>query len=359
NNRYYSTSIASTTISSSSVSGHNLHVSPEKVKVYMSTTNDPLFNIATEDWLFKTFDLNAQTLFLWRNAPTCIIGRHQNPFKECHLQQMEKDGVTLCRRYSGGGAVYQDMGNSIYTFLSPTNQYDKARNSDILIDSLRKFGVRAELSGRNDLVVDGKKVSGAAFKQSGPRSFHHGTMLLDLDLNALQRYLNPNKEKLRSKGITSVISRVCNLKTLVPHITHEQWCQSVMDSFFRCYGKRCDVEELSRSDLQKIPALKEVYDVLSSWEWRYGSTPSFDHQLEHRFDWGTVDINFNCNRGIVESCKIYSDSLNPLMIELLSENLVGIRYNELGVLEALDKVKTILPDTEREIEELKIWLVQQ
>ncbi|EFA86485.1 hypothetical protein PPL_00279 [Heterostelium album PN500] len=297
----------------------NLKASAEKIKVYKSTTDDALFNIATEDWLFKTFDLTTQTLFLWRNGPTCIIGRHQNPFKECHLQQMEKDGVTLARRYSGGGAVYQDHGNSIYTLLSPTTQYDKHRNTAIVIDSLRQFGINAESSGRNDVIVDGNR-----------------------------------------KGISSVVSRVCNLKTIVPDITHERWCESMIESFFRCYGKRCDIEELSRDDLYAIPSLKEVYDGLSNWEWRFGATPEFDHQFETRFQWGIIDMNINSNRGVINDCKVYSDSLNPVMIENIASAMIGETYSPQGISNAIEKTKlqhTFNQDTINELEELKQWLL--
>eukprot|EP01133_Synstelium_polycarpum_P020004 gene20004-23969_t len=334
---------------------------PKKLKILRSTTDDPLLNIATEDWLFKTFDLDTQTLFLWRNAPCVIIGRFQNPFKECHLQRMQEEGVTLARRYSGGGAVYQDRGNSIFTFLSPMHAYNKTRNTEILTKALDRFGVSATASGRNDVIVDGRKVSGAAFKQSGKRAFHHGTMMLDVELQALERFLNPSKEKLKAKGISSVIARVCNLRTIVPTITHEAWNDALIESFQSTYNARCDIEDLPRDQLLAIPSLKETYDGLSAWDWRYGTTPPFEHQFEKRFDWGTLDINMNCEKGIIQKVKIYSDALNPLMIEIIAENLMGMRYDSSGITTALDRVKTVMastPGADKEIEELKQWLIQ-
>ncbi|EGG13497.1 hypothetical protein DFA_11258 [Cavenderia fasciculata] len=333
----------------------------KSTKVYVSTTDNPLFNLATEDWLFNHFDLSQQVLFLWRNKPTVVIGRYQNPFKECHLQAMEKDGVVLARRYSGGGAVYQDHGNSIFTFLSATDDYDKKRNTGIIIDSLKPFIIQAEASGRNDVLVDGKKVSGSAFKQSGKRSFHHGTMLINIDANSLAKYLNPNKEKLKSKGITSVISRVCNLNTLSPTINHQTWSQSIINSFEKQYNLKADIEELNTKDLEIIPSLKETFNKLSAWDWRFGNSPPFEHQFEKRFDWGIMDVNINCSKGIIEKIKIYSDALNPIMIEVLQESLIGMEYGKDGITVGMDRAKNLMKgtDSEKEIEQLKQWLIDE
>ncbi|KAF2071902.1 hypothetical protein CYY_006781 [Polysphondylium violaceum] len=333
----------------------------KKIKIYKSTTNNPLFNIATEDWLFKQFNLNQQTLFLWRNTPTVVIGRYQNPYKECHLQRMDEDNVVLARRYSGGGAVYQDLGNTNFTFLSNTNSYDKHRNTSIIINSLKNLGIpEPEASGRNDIIVQGKKISGSAYKQSGQRSFHHGTIMIDVNLDSLQKYLNPNKDKLKSKGISSVISRVVNLKTLNENLNHETICSTIIDEFQKTYGEfNVEIEELNTSDLERIPSLNEVYQTLNNWDWRYGNSPAFEHQFEKRFDWGTIDINLNCTKSIIDKVKIYSDSLNPTMIELLSNNLLGMRYTTQDISIGIDRCKNVLQtvETDNQLEELKNWLI--
>ncbi|EGC36217.1 hypothetical protein DICPUDRAFT_151371 [Dictyostelium purpureum] len=317
---------------------------PSNIKIYKSTTTNALFNIATEDWLFKEFDTNKQVLYLWRNTPTVVIGRYQNPFKECHLQKMDEDGVVLARRFSGGGAVYQDLGNTNFTFLSSTSTYDKNKNTQIILDSLKSIGLpKPEASGRNDILIDGKKVSGSAYKQSGNRSFHHGTLMIDVNLDSLQKYLNPNKDKLKSKGITSVISRVTNMKTLKPNMTHEEICDSIINEFCKVYGEsNVEIEELNTSDLEKIPSLKETYNTLKNWDWRYGNSPTFEHQFEKRFDWGTIDINMNCTKSVIEKVKIYSDSLNPIMIECLTDNLLGVKYNKEGIEIAIERTKNAL-----------------
>ncbi|KAM9993431.1 hypothetical protein ACTFIZ_011394 [Dictyostelium cf. discoideum] len=356
-NRYYSTTTTTTTTG-------NENNKKKSIKIYKSTTNNALFNIATEDWLFKEFDLNKQTLYLWRNSPTVVIGRYQNPYKECHLQRMEEDNVVLARRYSGGGAVYHDLGNTNFTFLSPTADYSKDRNTNIIINSLSSIGISPpiEASGRNDIIVQGKKVSGSAYKQSGPRSFHHGTIMINVNLDSLQKYLNPNKDKLKSKGITSVISRVLNMKTILPTMDHEMVCDSVIKEFCKMYGNdNVEVEELTVSDLERIPSLKETYETLQKWDWRFGNSPEFEHQFEKRFDWGTIDINMNVTKSIIEKVKIYSDSLNPTMIEVLSNNLLGMKYNEEGISIAIERTKTVLNnilDSNSQLDQLKEYLIK-
>lgn len=198
-------------------------------------SNDILFNLATEEYIFEHVEIANPLLYLWRNSPTIIIGKHQNPWKECHVQKLEDDNVTLARRKSGGGCVYQDLGNSVFSFINPVKDYGKqdfkTMNNEVLIESLNKFGIKAEASGRNDLIVNGRKVSGSAYKLklgrndgTGKRSLHHGTMLINLELDALGKYLNPNKKKLLSKGVDSVVSRVLNLAEVDSTINHETFC---------------------------------------------------------------------------------------------------------------------------------------
>ena len=205
-----------------------------KIDIITAESNNILFNLATEEYIFEHIEIENPLLFLWRNNPTIIMGKHQNPWKECRVQLLEENNVMLARRKTGGGCVYQDLGNSVFSFINPVKENIdfKTMNNEVLLGALEKgFGVKGEASGRNDLTVDGRKVSGSAYKLklgrkdgSGRRSLHHGTMLLDLELGALGKYLSPNKKKLESKGVDSVISRVLNLKELVPEINHDNFC---------------------------------------------------------------------------------------------------------------------------------------
>ena len=158
------------------------------------------------------------------------------------MQKLEEDGVVLARRRSGGGCVYQDLGNSVFSFINPIEDFSKqdfkTLNNEVLINSLASFGIKALASGRNDMEVDGRKISGSAYKLKlgkadglGRRSLHHGTMLLSLELNALSKYLNPNKKKLESKGVSSVVSRVMNLTEIEPSINHSNFCAALEEAF--------------------------------------------------------------------------------------------------------------------------------
>ena len=180
-----------------------------KTRVLHSETFNPWFNLATEDWIFRDMNPEGHVLYLWRNSETVVIGRYQNPWLECRLDAMKADGVRLARRQSGGGAVYHDHQNLNFTFMSGVDVYDKERNFEIIIDALSKFGIKAETSGRNDMIVGGRKISGSAFKLTKDRAFHHGTLLVDVDLGRLGNYLNPDVLKLESKGIKSVKIKGC------------------------------------------------------------------------------------------------------------------------------------------------------
>eukprot|EP01112_Ceratiomyxa_fruticulosa_P007274 TRINITY_DN1881_c0_g1_i1.p1 TRINITY_DN1881_c0_g1~~TRINITY_DN1881_c0_g1_i1.p1 ORF type:complete len:388 (+),score=76.70 TRINITY_DN1881_c0_g1_i1:69-1232(+) len=332
-------------------------------KIFSSTTNDPIFNLATEDWLLKDspYPLTHPTLFLWRNSPTVVIGRYQNPWKECHVQKMEEDNVTLARRQSGGGAVYQDLGNTCFTFISNNSVYSKETNSEIIIQALKKFGISAVASGRNDILVDGLKISGSAYKKSAQKSFHHGTLLINVDMNALQKYLNPNILKLKSKGVSSVVARVVNLSTLNTNITHDTLSQAIIDTFKEHYNdKDSKVENLDQQTLSQIPSLAESYNSLKDWNWRYGATPAFEINFETRFDWGIIDVHINCSEGVISEIKIFSDSLFPLMIEEITSSLKGAPYNKKGVYDALEKSRQKFQSTECEgvIVEMRDWMIK-
>ena len=178
--------------------------------------------------------------------------------------------------------MYQDLGNSVFSFINPVTDFSKedfkTMNNEILLGALKQFGINGEASGRNDLHVDGKKISGSAYKLklgkqdgSGRRSLHHGTMLLDLELGALQKYLNPNKKKLESKGVDSVISRVMNLCEAVPELDHAQFCQAVQHTFTKKWNPiPVNSTTLSETELRKIPQLMEIFEASNDWNWRFG-----------------------------------------------------------------------------------------
>jgi len=312
------------------------------LKIYYSNSTNPWFNLATEDWLFQE-NLDADhILFLWRNQASVIIGRSQNPWVECHLEKMQEDGVLLARRQSGGGAVFHDLGNTNFTFISRKNNYDKHKNLQIIIAALAQFGIEAIASGRNDLVIEfadgSRKISGNAFKEKIDRAFHHGTLLINTDLNKLPNYLNPNEKKLAAKGVPSVRSRVTNLVELVPNLNHELICAAIEKEFLNQHQSTAEKITLDISNLEKIPSLMNYYKKLYDWDWLYGQTLEFTHQIEERFDWGSVDIRLLVKNGVIEDVKIYSDSLFPDLIDEVAENLKNKIYSTVRISAALENL---------------------
>ncbi|MDY7026864.1 MAG: lipoate--protein ligase [Spirochaetota bacterium] len=329
------------------------------IRVLISETYDPWFNLATEDYIFREMDTDHHILFLWRNDNTVVIGRYQNPWAECNIRKMDEDKVKLARRQSGGGAVFHDLGNTNFTFMSSRSNYSKERNTDIIVRALKRFQIDAAASGRNDIVVDGKKISGSAFKLSSDRAFHHGTLLINADLSRISNYLTPDKKKLQSKGIKSVKSRVANLNEFNPQINHDNLCQTIIEEFFQTYEEKCEPEILDHEKLKTIPHLQSYFDQMSDWNWRFGKTPDFAHHMAERFEWGRMEVFIDTRAGIITGTKIYSDSLVPEMIEQLMEDLKDIPYSCKDVKKTLGKTAEKLPQDSAQIEEFSGWLCAQ
>lgn len=316
-----------------------------KLRVLVAETTDPYFNLATEDWIFNDMSPQSKVLFLWRNDKSIIIGRGQNAWSECDLEKVEADGVKVVRRHSGGGAVYQDLGNTCFTFMSGrekgrTTKELYARNNQILIAALKTLNVVAEASGRNDLVVEVNeqpyKISGSAFKESKDRCFHHGTMLMSVDLGRLGTYLTPDEKKLEAKGIKSVKSRVLNLTEISPNIDHPKFVDALVNAFFEFYQARCDIEYLDNDALQTIDSLQAYYQKLKSWDWIFGKTPHFKNRLKERFSWGGVELFLDTEKGRIKQVQFFTDSLQADLVERVPECLTGVTYTKEGIAQAHD-----------------------
>lgn len=338
-------------------------MSKQALRVMISETFDPWFNIATEDWIFRDMDPEVKILFLWRNDKTVVIGRFQNPWSECNTQKMEEDGIKLARRQSGGGAVFHDLGNTNFTFLSSKASFDKSVNNKIITNALNSFGLTTFASGRNDILVntdDGeKKISGSAFKEAKDRSFHHGTVLINADMSKLGLYLNPNVKKLQSKGITSVRARVANLADLNAGINHELVCENIIREFFNHYQNECPIEILDHAYLKTIPALNQHFAKMSDWNWRFGEAPQFNHQMSERFDWGLVEVHLDVHKAVVEKSQIFSDSLHPEMIEHLMASLNKIPYTKEAFQKAITDVSRELPMIKDYLHEFERWIIKE
>ncbi|WP_302796513.1 lipoate--protein ligase A [Hafnia paralvei] len=333
------------------------------LRLLISDSYDPWFNLAVEECIFRQMSPTQRVLFLWRNNDTVVIGRAQNPWKECNTRRMSEDGVKLARRSSGGGAVFHDLGNTCFTFMAGKPEYDKSISTGIILDALHSLGLTAGASGRNDLIVttaDGeRKASGSAYRETKDRGFHHGTLLLNADLSRLANYLHPDPKKLQAKGITSVRSRVANLVELMPDITHEQICDAVTESFFKHYGEWVEAEHISPRYEPDMPNFSEQFLKQSSWEWNFGQAPAFNHQLDERFVWGGVELHFDVERGLITRAQMFTDSLNPAPLEALAERLQGVIYRSEEISAVVQQLAQDYPEQQTELRDLNQWLLQQ
>ncbi|MGP1331077.1 lipoate--protein ligase A [Serratia sp. CY36935] len=329
------------------------------LRLLISDSYDPWFNLAVEECIFREMT-TQKILFLWRNAETVVIGQSQNPWKECNTRRMEQDGIRLARRSSGGGAVFHDLGNTCFTFMAGKPGYDKSVSTDIILQALRELGVAASASGRNDLVMetaDGpRKISGSAYRETQDRGFHHGTLLLNADLERLADYLNPDPKKLQAKGITSVRSRVANLAEFLPGISHAQVCDAIVQAFFVHYGETVEPEIISPDVFPDLPDFAAQFAKQSSWEWNFGKAPAFSHLLNERFVWGGVDLFFDVEKGAIVRAQVFTDSLNPAPLQRLADMLVGCAYRSEPVAACCDRLMAEYPQQAAELAELRQWL---
>jgi lipoate-protein ligase A len=335
----------------------------KKLKVFLSDSLNPYLNLATEEWIFHNLDPAQQVLFLWRNEETVVIGRNQNPWTECNLAKMKSENVHLARRTTGGGAVFHDLGNTNFTFLSPRESYKRENNIQIIFQALKQFGIVGEASGRNDLLIpfdDGpRKFSGSAYREKKDRAFHHGTLLLHADLGRLGQYLTPNPKKLQGKGKESVRSRVVNLAEVAGGIEHGKILESMIWSFEKFYEGKAEIVSLQLESLSKIPELKEQYELLSSWNWRYGNTLEFNHKMDEYLSLGFFDVHFKVDEGHITDLQIFTDCLYPQLIEDLTGALKGQAYRGESIRSAFAEANAKYPEIALGLSELEQWLRRQ
>ncbi|MDR3602338.1 MAG: lipoate--protein ligase [Desulfosporosinus sp.] len=324
-------------------------------KLISSSSFDPWHNLSLEEHLFRHVIKNQVILYLWQNQNTVVIGRNQNAWKECRCGQLELDGVKLARRLSGGGAVFHDLGNLNFTFIIDRTQYDLEKQLRVILEGVRKLKISAEFSGRNDLTVEGRKFSGNAFYYEQDKAYHHGTILVDVDIHKLSTYLHVSNEKIASKGVDSIQARVGNLSMFQPSITIAKVKEALIESFQDLYGESTEPQMFVSDSTYDLQALYQKY---SSWEWLYGKTPNFDIVFETRFSWGGIELGLALNHGLIVETKIYSDAMDSHLIEEVASVL---RYCPFQIEHMAKRINQLEGTPEEKIifTDLVNWLVSK
>ena len=287
-------------------------------------STDPWFNMSFDEYCLERYPSDDGFFYLWRNRPSVIIGLNQNAYSEVNLGYLAAHGILLARRVTGGGAVYHDLQNLNYTFIG------RDVTPGPMVEALRSLGVDAQLTGRNDIFVDGRKVSGYARRVWHDRQIVHGTLMYDVDLETLARVLDVPGSKLSSKGIASVKSRVANLKDHLPQFPSLDALQAALQ------------ERLAAGDValpfgpERLAEVQRLSDgKFSTWEWIYGQSKAADLVRTARLRCGTVEARIGLDRGVLTSLEFGGDFLGGLPAAQLAGRLVGLRFERGELLSAL------------------------
>ncbi|MFC4619114.1 lipoate--protein ligase [Camelliibacillus cellulosilyticus] len=298
--------------------------------------HDPRINLAIEEYILRHLDQNETYLLFYINDPSIIIGKNQNTIEEINTEYVEKNNIYVVRRLSGGGAVYHDRGNLSFSFITKddgSSFHNFKKFTDPVVRVLRNMGVQAELSGRNDILVDGKKISGNAQFATRGRMFSHGTLMFDTEIDAVVKALKVKADKIESKGIKSIRSRVANIADYMDEkIDIEKFKNRILEGLFE--GGPIESYKLTEEDWKKI---NEISDKrYRNWDWNYGRSPAFNVQHSHRFPVGSIDVRLDVHRGVIEQCKIFGDFFGVGDVADIEGRLAGVKYAKEDIEAALE-----------------------
>ena len=300
---------------------------------------DPHFNLAAEEYVVKNFSDNC--FMLWRNRPSIIVGNHQNTLAEINYEYVKENNIDVVRRLSGGGAVFHDLGNLNFTFIKNVdnneNKGDFSQYTRPIVEVLRNMGLNANFEGRNDIMIDGKKVSGNALNIQGNRVQHHGTLLFSSVMSDLSNALKANPLKFKDKAVKSVKSRVGNINEFLDEqMDVLAFRDRIMDYILNKY-EDAELYEYTEEDRRKINQLKrEKYDT---WEWNFGSSPKYNFEKMVKTSGGNIEFHIDVQKGIMQDVKIYGDFFNTLDTEKVEELLKGTPHEHHQIKEKLDSIE--------------------
>ena len=295
-------------------------------------STDPHYNMAFDEFCLDKLGQDEPVFYLWRNRPSVIIGLNQNPYAEVNLRFLEENGILLARRVTGGGAVYHDLQNLNYTITGRIRdlESDTSAYVETMVEALRKLGVPASRSGRNDILVEGRKCSGYAKRLSRDRLMIHGTLMYDVDISMLTQALSVPGSKLSAAGVASVRSRVANLKDFLPGLPD---IQSFRNALHEQLADGDGEIRLSPAQLEEIE--QDAEPKFRTWEWNFGHSPSADVHLSRKFPCGTVEARFSLKEGRIKGLQFGGDFLGSLAPELLAMTLEGCPFKRESLLAVL------------------------
>ena len=302
--------------------------------IYNKNTN-PYFNLACEEYILKEF--NEECFMLWRNSPCIVVGKNQNTLSEINKDYVDKNNITIVRRLSGGGAVFHDLGNINFTFISNQKETfnDFKRFTVPIIDALKQLNVNAEFSGRNDLTIDGKKFSGNAQYCYKNRVLHHGTLLFSANVTDISQSLNVKEKKFEGKAVKSVKSRVTNISShLKSPMKVEEFIEFLMNYVVNNYAES-KLYTLTEEDIKNISKLAD--EKYSTWEWNYGSSPKYSYKNEMKCKGGLIEFNCNIEKGYIKDAKFFGDFFGIYDVSDIETALKGTKYTEDAVRNTLSK----------------------
>ncbi|WP_203334891.1 lipoate--protein ligase [Planococcus beigongshangi] len=298
---------------------------------------DPRINLAIEEYLLKNMDVEKDPFLLFYiNEPSIIIGKNQNTAEEINTEYVDSNGIHVVRRLSGGGAVYHDLGNLNYSFIT-VDDGESFRNfrkfTEPVVKALNEMGVNAELSGRNDLMAEGRKVSGNAQFSTRGRMYSHGTLMFDTNVDEVVSALKVSKEKIESKGIKSIRSRVANISEFLQEpMTVEEFRSKILHSIFEG-EENVKIWELTDKDWEGIHEISR--QRYGNWEWNYGKSPKFNVKHSHRFPVGGIDVRLQVEKGMVEDAKIFGDFFGVGDVSEIENAITGVKYERASLDDAV------------------------
>lgn len=298
------------------------------MRLIKSHSNDIYFNLTSEKYFLDNY--KEPVFMLWVSSPSIVIGKNQNTLEEINYQFVKDNKIKVARRLSGGGAVFHDYGNLNFTFISKkesgTLEEQFKKFTDPIINFLRSIGANAEFAGRNDILIDGKKCSGNAQFYQKDLILHHGTLLYNSNMSSLVDSLKPDKKKYESKGVSSVKSRVTNIKN---HIKHDWNLEEFRNNLLNYIKENYDdsyILDYRQKEIDKINMISN--DIYSTWDYIYGNSPKYNLKNKKKFKGGFVECLLNVNKGYIEEIEIYGDFFGMKDIKELKHTLKGLKHEE-------------------------------